>query len=231
MYYTYKQAKQSLAKTLSLAVAGLAIFSASAQAGIVGTGSAASFGSFFTTAELSNNSLNFNPNPGYATVSSTAGDLTGFTAAEIESVITFSPTTTTNNPFIDFGFFADTPLLNGGSPGSSLIDEQFAFFLEDASFQLGEINGFLSVEVGLNGYFEGDNGIQTAGSGVITLQSTAHTQAQAQALLDGGGTISGMTFSGATVAVSPVPEPSTYAMFGIAFIGLGIVSYRKRRVA
>lgn len=28
-----------------------------------------------------------------------------------------------------------------------------------------------------------------------------------------------------------VPEPSTYAMFGLAFVGLGIVGYRKRRAA
>ena len=37
------------------------------------------------------------------------------------------------------------------------------------------------------------------------------------------------TFEANSVSTSPIPEPSTYALFGIAFIGLGIVGYRKRR--
>lgn len=209
-----------------------------AHAAPVLPGSGFDFGAFATTGSLSQNSLIFFPNPGYASIGSATGSFSQFApsasnptggVSNVQSVIQFEPTLQTTNPFMDVGNFFDNPLIGGS--GATLNDGLYSFHLYDANYVLGQSDlGFLTVTVDLIGALVGDElGNTTAAQGVITLQNVNMNLATAQGIINNGGTLSNLTFSGATIATNPVPEPSTYAMFGTAFAILGFVGYRKRR--
>ena len=69
-------------------------------------------------------------------------------------------------------------------------------------------------------YLDGQFYWQNNGDNEVTWNSQSWSQ-----FSDFGDLAFTATFS------SAVPEPSTYAMFGIAFVGLGVVGYRRRRTA
>lgn len=73
-----------------------------------------------------------------------------------------------------------------------------------------------------------NTGINLSGTGVIrSLNNNYDDTSGTWNFSTQGGTINGrFTFSADS---HPVPEPSTYAMFGTAFAILGFVGYRKRR--
>ncbi len=136
--------------------------------------------------------------------------------------------------------------------GPSLNDDINGFNLERSFYQIGKIEDSIEIDIYLDGYFNAGVDTKTAnGIGIITLQ-TLNIDSQGNRLFDNkqqienylnaDNSFSGMTFSGATITVTEVtqtgntvenivPEPSTYAMFGIAFSILGFVGYRKRRAA
>ena len=148
--------------------------------------------------------------------------------------------------FIDFGGFNDisytftstglTPVVSG-----SLTDGLDGFYLTSANYGFTDVANAsggtdLSIDISLSGViFDGTDAM--LGTSVMTLQQLNMDAATAQSILDGGGSLNNLSFSGTTAALTvgsksaPVPEPSSVVLISMGALGLGIVRYRKRRLA
>jgi hypothetical protein len=109
---------------------------------------------------------------------------------------------------ITFGFFADANNVQGGNtptdaPGMDLDDSQFEGSQGDRSFS---------------------STVDLTGTGLYSL-SDAGTL-----VLAAGATISGGQSTMLSSATPPVPEPSTWAMMALGFVGLGFAGYRRARL-
>ncbi len=112
---------------------------------------------------------------------------------------------------VTFNDFQFSPVLSPSPVDPLWAAGDFEFDLENITIE-SQTSGFLSLAgtgTILNAAFD-----DTPGTWTFSTQNTS-----------AGGVFS---FSANSTAV---PEPSTYAMFGIAFLGLGLVGYRKRRAA
>jgi hypothetical protein len=113
--------------------------------------------------------------------------------------------TTAGDSSLDLSWFFDAANAQGGNTPTDAPGSQF----NSASFA-------------------GSEGEQDfAGSGFLTGSNRYSLSDQGTLLLEAGATVSGG--QGVTVAVAGVPEPSTWAMMAVGFVGLGFVGYRRVR--
>ena len=253
-----KQNKLSaFAKMLSFVVVSIGLHS-NAQAAI-STDTGVSYGHFWGngtfTASLSEQSLIMNPEPSYLTVLNASGDFQNDFDVEtlgvgpfdprpiaaLQSIISFGDSATNSNspsPLIDMGY------VNFATGTFTDIDDgKNGFYMDSAHFSLQKENPNDGIAIIINAFGEIDvDGERARGHTILTLQTTDwkdKTLAEAYQALENGETLSDLTISGSSSVMSfglsssptPVPEPSTYALFGIAFTGLGIIGYRKRRIS
>ena len=214
------------------AIACVATTAAATLVGNVGSASAAALtgtfdftsniGSPSTIGKISSTGISFTPNPGqiniandYATGTLQSG---GFTAASLYST---SPLT--------FGSSSvGTLLLDLGTTGGSLTDGQNIFNYTSVLpvSMFGNTNNtktFFGVTV--EGFFTSATGEQTKGTGSFTLQVN-NSPAIVQSILNSGGTVNAMTFSG-EFSAQAVPEPTALAGLGLV-AGLLAVSRRRK---
>lgn len=161
-------------------------------------------------------------------------------------------TNPTFNPFGNAGFplsdgvfdyaASNDNNIEGGNPNNnSLANNQqtVVSFILDGIADVNAVeqaffNGFSNGDLDYAARFQqvsGDGNYSGSGSekllgGIVTGGNT--TGGNTTGGTTTGGTTTGGTTTGGTTGTTPVPEPSTYAMFGLAAAMLGFISYRSR---
>ncbi|MEO0540163.1 MAG: PEP-CTERM sorting domain-containing protein [Cyanobacteria bacterium P01_A01_bin.105] len=174
--------------------------------------------------------LDFSPEPTPISIVSSSGIFTGFDTASIEDIISFGPPVTVDNPFIDFGV-SDFGAGGVSTPGNaSLSDGVDTFELNEASYTLAQSGANVAIDVSLWGDFI-IGGATYQGAGNLTFQTNNTSVAAVESLLASGGSLEGMTFSGALfTADASVPEPSSVLSL-LAIGGAAVGSKLKKKAA
>ena len=184
-----------------------------------------------STVSLSSDSLRFSPQPiTPISVSSQTYSFTDFNTGNIGDVISFS-SSIADNPFIDFGSTL-VPGLVGLYPGddASIVDGLNTFSLQTSSYSLNQSGSNVAVDVALSGYFTSADGDISQGEGNLTFQINNNTVGNVEGILNSGGSVNNLTFSGGLFSseATSVPEPATAGTF--LFLGvLGATKASRRK--
>ncbi|MBG1243605.1 PEP-CTERM sorting domain-containing protein [Nostoc sp. NZL] len=209
---TLLNATLAVTAAIPLATAGMFSFADSAQAAALNGGFNFTGAGFpTTTVTVSNTSLQFDPDPGLASLSLRSGSFTAFNAANIFNVTT-NPLTS-GSLFLDLGVFATPGTLADGANTFSLTSwETPEFSLQD---------GGTDININYLGFFDDGFGNKTNAKGYITF---ATQDTNAEAIYNAGKTFNA-SFTG--LAVSTVPEPA--ALLGLGAVGAVMAMSRRRK--
>lgn len=168
--------------------------------------------SFQTKANVSLTSVDFftEPNEVFIPASTGTFDSLGFSAASIKDIVEIpNAGSNINNPFLDLGFFGDE---------DSITDVENIFQVKNVeNYQFLNAGSGTTISIGFAGDFISETGEITLGTGNLTFQVAGKSAAQTEALLNSGQTLTDVTFSGAFISATAVPEPAT-------MLGLGVVA-------
>jgi hypothetical protein len=174
-----------------------------------------------TLLEVSEDELNFTPNRRNIFATSGTGSFTGFGRSSIFDVTSLLSATVRQNGNPG-GFFIDL-----GTNGATAVDGVDGFTANSFSAIKTEAAGALTnLTVHFSGLF--DIGGETAdGEGTLTFQA-ADSLTNVESILASGGSLSGLTFSGAALTVADVPEPATMLGLGVV-AGAGFLASRRKQ--
>ncbi|OUL17942.1 PEP-CTERM sorting domain-containing protein [Nostoc sp. 106C] len=215
---------------IPLTTAGMFTFAGSAQA-------AALYGEFqfqggttvnpFATSQVSltKDTLTFTPQPitpiGLA---SNTGTFAAFNTGNIGNIISFA-SDIAENPFIDLGNLLIPGVILPTDNTSSITDGKNTFSLTSADYSIAQSGANVAIDVQLWGLFTSATGEKSNGAGNLTFQVNNQTVAQVNSILDRGGSVSNLSFSGGAFAT--VPEPTT--ILGLGAVGAVMAMSRRRK--
>ncbi len=173
-----------------------------------------------TEVELSENTFSFDPNPGQVEIFDTTGSFNQFDGqmGTIQGPIDLTKIdsdtyqiSAVTNPFLDFGggnlFSLDT--------GSTL---DIVGFGSNVTFALN-----------LEGTFTDANGIETVGSGILSIQKTRTSVQDITNILDGNSETETFSFSGDMIGEMTVSTPEPTTLFGLGVVATGLVASRRKK--
>jgi PEP-CTERM motif len=200
---------------IPVAVAGLLASTGVAQAAaLIGDFSLAGNGN----ATLKLDALNFNTPTNFDVIDDETFDsFSSFISGKIGNIISFN-SDTADNPWLDLGV----------DFGSSISDGINTFELKTANYSMRQSGNFVNIDVTATGIFKSATGESSLGEAFLTLQKIGNKN-NLQTLLNNGGQITGLTYSGVSFATTSVPEPTTFLGLGIA--GLALAGTRRRKNA
>lgn len=208
---------------LPLVAAGVLTNTGAANAAtIAGTAQFSSAISPLTTVTVDQNSLDFMPDPGPKVVNVGATNGVFSPYQQTQASILYSPlllgsTLPAQPTFLDFGTLGDDKGI-------------FKLGAVDTAFDFTSAFGLTNGSLGFTGWFIDEAGIEYEGAGTITFQLVG-TPAQVQATLASGGKFEDISFSGLTIAITKVPEPTTLAGLGVVAASLAFARTRKKNKA
>jgi hypothetical protein len=200
------------------------------QANIAGNvtvgGTSITFESNFTTTTGATETGSFTGLTGGTIQSLTGGPVTGNLATPISKFISFS-TGVATPVYFDLTYIAPgVGTLAGCSsamPGALCTPAGSPFTL----FQLSGNTVIASLQFNGNGYTDTTGSGTTPTTAIFSTQTAINgTLPDIYALLAGGGTVSGITYS-ASFTTTPVPEPASLLLMGTGLISAGLIARRK----
>ncbi|MEA5508710.1 PEP-CTERM sorting domain-containing protein [Crocosphaera sp. UHCC 0190] len=198
--FSFKPGVLGAVAVIPFAAAGVMTFTASAEAAAIqGDFSFSGAGSV----NLSLDQLTFNaPTTFNLSGDSSTGSFGGFTQGGVKGPLSF----TGNNVVAGW--------LDFGNDSATIQDGMNTFTATGSSFTLSEMGRFVSVEVLTTGFFLSSTGELSEGEVFFTLQKRG-TLAGFNTILNNGGTVEMLTYSGSGYAV---PEPLTMLGAGTAVL-------------